>query len=206
MQVSVPEVMDITRESQQTLEAYGAEPGRVELRQQLPARPPPGRAGRALRAVVRLGLGFPRHRPRRGHPRRLTKKCATMDKPVAALIQDLKAARTAGRDADHLGRRVRPHAVPRRPHRRRRHPRPRPLPRLLHHVAGRRRRESAASPTAKPTNWASRSPATKSTCTTCRPRSCTCLGFDHERLTFRFQGRDYRLTDVHGNVVRELLG
>jgi hypothetical protein len=31
------------------------------------------------------------------------------------------------------------------------------------------------------------------------------LGFDHERLTFRFQGRDYRLTDVHGNVVRELL-
>ena len=31
------------------------------------------------------------------------------------------------------------------------------------------------------------------------------LGFDHELLTFRFQGRDYRLTDVHGNVVRELL-
>jgi hypothetical protein len=31
------------------------------------------------------------------------------------------------------------------------------------------------------------------------------LGIDHTRLTFRFQGRDYRLTDVHGNVVRELL-
>ena len=31
------------------------------------------------------------------------------------------------------------------------------------------------------------------------------LGFDHERLTFRFQGRDYRLTDVHGNVVPEIL-
>ncbi|MCA9079079.1 MAG: DUF1501 domain-containing protein [Planctomycetaceae bacterium] len=31
------------------------------------------------------------------------------------------------------------------------------------------------------------------------------LGFDHERLTFRFQGRDYRLTDVHGHVVHELL-
>ena len=31
------------------------------------------------------------------------------------------------------------------------------------------------------------------------------LGFNHERLTFRFQGRDYRLTDVHGNVVKELL-
>jgi Protein of unknown function (DUF1501) len=32
-----------------------------------------------------------------------------------------------------------------------------------------------------------------------------CLGVDHERLTFRLQGRDYRLTDVHGNVVREVL-
>jgi uncharacterized protein (DUF1501 family) len=32
-----------------------------------------------------------------------------------------------------------------------------------------------------------------------------CLGIDHERLTFRLQGRDYRLTDVHGSVVRDLL-
>jgi hypothetical protein len=32
-----------------------------------------------------------------------------------------------------------------------------------------------------------------------------CLGIDHKRLTFKFQGRHYRLTDVHGNVVREVL-
>ena len=31
------------------------------------------------------------------------------------------------------------------------------------------------------------------------------LGVDHERLTYRFSGRDYRLSDVHGRVVRELL-
>jgi uncharacterized protein (DUF1501 family) len=31
------------------------------------------------------------------------------------------------------------------------------------------------------------------------------LGFDHERLTYHFAGRDYRLTDVHGQVVRALL-
>jgi hypothetical protein len=31
------------------------------------------------------------------------------------------------------------------------------------------------------------------------------LGFDHERLTYRAAGRDYRLTDVHGRVVHELL-
>ncbi|HEX6986799.1 MAG TPA: DUF1501 domain-containing protein, partial [Planctomycetaceae bacterium] len=32
-----------------------------------------------------------------------------------------------------------------------------------------------------------------------------CLGFDHERLTYRYAGRDFRLTDVHGRVVREVL-
>ena len=32
-----------------------------------------------------------------------------------------------------------------------------------------------------------------------------CLGIDHERLTFRFQGRDFRLTDVHGKVVDDVL-
>jgi hypothetical protein len=31
------------------------------------------------------------------------------------------------------------------------------------------------------------------------------LGFDHTKLTYRFQGRDYRLTDVHGNVVKGIL-
>jgi uncharacterized protein (DUF1501 family) len=32
-----------------------------------------------------------------------------------------------------------------------------------------------------------------------------CLGIDHERLTYRFQGRHYRLTDVHGQVVKPIL-
>ena len=32
-----------------------------------------------------------------------------------------------------------------------------------------------------------------------------CLGIDHERLVYRFQGRDYRLTDVHGRVVAGIL-
>ena len=31
------------------------------------------------------------------------------------------------------------------------------------------------------------------------------LGLDHTRLTYRFQGRDYRLTDVHGNVAKGLI-
>jgi len=31
------------------------------------------------------------------------------------------------------------------------------------------------------------------------------LGMDHKKLTFHFSGRDMRLTDVHGNVVQEIL-
>jgi hypothetical protein len=32
------------------------------------------------------------------------------------------------------------------------------------------------------------------------------LGIDHERLTYRHAGRDFRLTDVHGHVAKEILG
>jgi len=32
-----------------------------------------------------------------------------------------------------------------------------------------------------------------------------CLGFDHERLTYTYQGRQFRLTDVHGKVVKAIL-
>ena len=31
------------------------------------------------------------------------------------------------------------------------------------------------------------------------------LGMDHLKLTYKFQGRNYRLTDLHGNVVQKLL-
>jgi hypothetical protein len=31
------------------------------------------------------------------------------------------------------------------------------------------------------------------------------MGIEHERLTYRYQGRDFRLTDVHGHIVRDIL-
>ena len=31
------------------------------------------------------------------------------------------------------------------------------------------------------------------------------LGFDHERFTYRYAGRDFRLTDVHGHVIKDVL-
>jgi len=40
---------------------------------------------------------------------------------------------------------------------------------------------------------------------TCTRRSCTCSGFEHTKFTYRYAGRDFRLTDVHGVVVPELM-
>ena len=167
--------MDISKEPKKTLDAVRREARRGQLRQQLPARPPAGRAGRAVRAALRLGLGLPRHRPGEDIRDGLTKKCTTMDKPVAALIKDLKSrgllddtlviwggefGRTPFREGRTAGGQ---------------RPRPRPLPRLL--LA--RARPAAAS---RPgyTHGESRRARllrrrrTRSTSTTCRRRSCTC--------------------------------
>jgi hypothetical protein len=32
------------------------------------------------------------------------------------------------------------------------------------------------------------------------------MGLDHKKLTYRYAGRDFRLTDVHGNVMQDILG
>ena len=31
------------------------------------------------------------------------------------------------------------------------------------------------------------------------------VGFDHKKLTYRYQGRDFRLTDIHGHVIKDLI-
>jgi hypothetical protein len=31
------------------------------------------------------------------------------------------------------------------------------------------------------------------------------MGIDHRKLTYRYQGRDFRLTDVHGHVIKDLI-
>ena len=59
---------------------------------------------------------------------------------------------------------------------------------------------------AKATSSASTSCTTGSTSATCTPRCCICWGFDHQRLTFKFQGLDAKLTGVEpARVVQELL-
>ena len=128
-------------------------------------------------------------RPRQQRPRGRQADRRPADRP--------EAPRAAGGHAGAVGRRVRPHADG--PGQRR----PRPQPARLHHVAGRRRREGRASPTARPTTTATTRSRTRSTSTTCTRRSCTCSASTTTKLTYRYAGRDFRLTDVHGEVVQE---
>ena len=91
MQTSVPEVMDITRESAATLSSYGAEPGAASFANNcLLAR---RLVEQGVRYVQLFDWGWDFHGtgPNEDIRDGLTKKCATMDRPVAALIEDLRS-------------------------------------------------------------------------------------------------------------------
>ncbi|MFG0261572.1 MAG: DUF1501 domain-containing protein [Novipirellula sp. JB048] len=204
MQTAVPEVMDISRESKKTLEAYGAQPGESSLANNcLLAR-------RLVESGVRFvqlfdwGWDFHGTSVASGITDGLTSKCATMDKPVAALIQDLKQrglledtlvvwggefgrtpfreGRTAGSEV--LGRDHYPDVF------------------TMWMAGGGTKAgfdygasdELGFSVAADPVHVHD-----------LQATILHLLGFDHERLSYRFQGRDFRLTDVHGRVVLELL-
>src|SRR6185503_3218885 len=91
MQTSVPEVMDITKESKTTLEAYGAQPGASSFANNcLLAR---RLVEQGVRFVQLFDWGWDFHGTGADTALAdgLTNKCATMDRPMAALIRDLKA-------------------------------------------------------------------------------------------------------------------
>jgi hypothetical protein len=203
MQMSAPEVMDLSRESQATLDAYGANPGESSLANNcLLAR---RLVEQGVRFVQLFDWGWDFHGTGPGEDIRdgLTKKCATMDKPVAALIQDLKnrglldetlviwggefgrtpfrEGRTSGGDI--LGRDHFPDCY------------------SLFLAGGgvkggimHGESDELGFSVARDGVHVHDLQAT----------ILHLLGFDHERLTYRFQGRDYRLTDVHGKVVQEI--
>ena len=82
--------------------------------------------------------------------------------------------------------------------------RPRPQPRRLHRLAGRRRRQAAASPSAPPTSSAIRRVEDKVHMHDLHATILHLLGLDHERLTYRYSGRDYpaRPTSRDGSSTR----
>lgn len=204
MQASVPEVMDISKESQETLDAYGAKVGAASLANNcLLAR---RLVESGVRYVQLFDWGWDFHGTGPGEDIRdgLTKKCETMDRPVAALIADLKQrglldetliiwggefGRTPfreGRTANgaSLGRDHYPDCF------------------TMFMAGGGTRGGFEYGQTDELGFSVVENPVDVHDM---QATWLHLLGFDHTRLTYRFQGRDYRLTDVHGNVIQPLL-
>ena len=204
MQTSVPEVMDISKESAATLEAYGAKPGEASFANNcLLAR---RLVEKGVRFVHLFDWGWDFHGTNPGEDIRdgLTKKMAKTDKPATALIKDLKErgllddtlivwggefgrtpfreGRTAGGSV--LGRDHYPDC-------------------FTVMLAGGGVKGGFSYGETDEMGFAG--VKDKVHVHDLQATILHLLGFDHERLTYRFQGRDYRLTDVHGNVVKAVL-
>jgi hypothetical protein len=204
MQTSVPEVMDITKETKETLESYGANPGAASFANNcLLAR---RLVEQGVRYVQLFDWGWDFHGTGAGEGLTdgLTNKCATMDKPVAALIRDLKQrglldetlivcggefGRTPFREGRTAGS-----AILGRDH----------YPDCYSMwLAGGGVKGGYSHGESDELGFSVAQD--KVHVHDLQATILKLLGFDHTRLTYRFQGRDYRLTDVHGNVVQPII-
>jgi hypothetical protein len=199
MQSSAPELMSLAGETAETVASYGAEPGR------------PSFANNCLlaRRLVERGVRFVQlyhtdwdHHGNAGTElgKSLDERCREVDQPMAALVKDLKArgllestlvvwggefGRTPqGEPRDMLGR--------------------------DHHIEGYTMWLAGGGIKAGQTigqtdELGYYAVEDKVHVHDLQATILHLLGIDHLKLTFRFQGRDYRLTDVAGNVVQKLL-
>tara|TARA_R110002049_G_scaffold2750_7_gene22095 strand:- start:39690 stop:41078 length:1389 start_codon:yes stop_codon:yes gene_type:complete len=204
MQTAVPEVMDITKESKSTLDDYGAQPGESSLANNcLLAR-------RLVESGVRFvqlfdwGWDFHGTREETGIRDGLTTKCATMDKPIAALIKDLKDRGLLedtlvvwggefGRTPFREGRTAKGKVLGRDHY---------PDAFTMWMAGGGVKGGFEYGASDELGFSVAENPVHVHDL---QATIMHLLGFDHERLTYRFQGRDFRLTDVHGSVVHDLL-
>jgi hypothetical protein len=204
MQTSVPGVMDISRESQSTLEAYGAEPGEASFANNcLLAR---RLVEQGVRFVQLFDWGWDFHGtgPNEDIRGGLTNKMARTDRPVTALIRDLKQRGLLdetlvvwggefGRTPFREGRTAKGQTLGRDHY---------PDCYTVFMAGGGAKAGFDYGSTDELGFAIAENPVHVHDF---QATIMHLLGFDHERLTYRFQGRDYRLTDVHGHVVRELL-
>jgi len=204
MQLSVPEIMDISRESPQTLQDYGADPAQPGFANNcLLAR---RLVERGVRFVQLFDWGWDFHGTSEGEDIRggLTNKCRRMDRPVAALISDLRQrgllddtlvvwggefGRTPFREgrtaaSQILGRDHYPDCF------------------SVFLAGGGIKQGFTYGETDELGFSVVRD---KVHVHDLQATIMHLLGFDHERLTYRFQSRDFRLTDVHGAVVKGIL-
>jgi hypothetical protein len=204
MQIAVPEVMDISREPKRTREAYGAQPGEASFANNcLLAR---RLVEQGVRFVHLFDWGWDFHGTSAGQGLQegLTKKCASMGQPVAALLTDLKQRGLLdetlvvwggefGRTPFREGRTAKS-AVLGRDH----------FPDCFTmFLAGAGVKHGFVHGETDELGFSVAHD--KVHVHDLQATILHLLGMNHQRLTFRFQGRDYRLTDVHGNVVKEVL-
>ena len=204
MQTSVPEVMDISKESQATLDAYGAEVGGAGLGNNcLLAR---RLAEKGVRFVQLFDWGWDFHgtNPKEDIRDGLTTKCATMDKPISALIKDLKERGLFDETLIIIGG-----EFGRTPFREGRTSKGTVLGRdhfpdcyTMVMAGGGVKGGHVHGDSDELGFGVARDPVHVHDL---QATWMHLLGFDHEQLTYRFQGRDYRLTDVHGHVVKDLI-
>lgn len=204
MQVSVPEVMDINRESAGTLADYGAKPGEASFANNcLLAR---RLVEQGVRYVQLFDWGWDFHGTGPAEDIRdgLTNKCRTMDRPVAALIRDLRQRGLLDETLIVLGG-----EFGRTPFREGRTAKGSILGRdhfpdcYTMVMAGGGIKGGYSHGESDDLGFSVA--RDKTTIYDLQATLLHQLGFNHERLTYRFQGRDYRLTDVAGEVIRPIL-
>ena len=147
-----------------------------------------------VEAVELPALG-PARRPQDGTAEQLRRDRQADRRPA----ERPQGARAARRHAGHLGRRVRPHARPPRA------PTAASTTRSASRCGWPAAASRAAWPTARPTSSAGTPSQDKVHVHDLHATILHLMGIDHEKLTYRHAGRDYRLTDVSGEVVQKIL-
>ncbi len=199
MQSSVPELTDLSKEPEKTFERYGPDarkPGAYAANCLLARR----LAERGVRFIQLFHRGWDQHS---NCPKQIRNQARDTDQPTAALIQDLKErglldetlvvwggefGRTVYSQgkltADDYGRDHHPRCF------------------TVWLSGGGIKGGVSAGETDDYSYNITRDPVEVHDL---NATILHCLGIDHTRLTYKFQGRDFRLTDVHGNVVRQIL-
>ena len=199
MQTSGPELMDLSTESQATLDLYGAKPGEQSFANNcLLAR---RMIERGVRFVQLYQTGWDHHGNRQNNlNEKLDEVALTVDRPTAALIKDLKQrglleetlvifggefGRTPmGEIRETVGRN---HHIENFP---------------MWFAGGGIKAGQTIGEVDELGFFITRD---KVEVHDVQATILHLLGLDHEKLTFRYQGRDFRLTDVGGHVIKKLL-
>ena len=199
MQSSVPELADLSKESPETFEMYGPDsrkPGSYAANCILARR----LAERGVRFIQLFHRGWDQH----GNlPKEIRGQCMQTDQPSAALIQDLKQRGMLDETlvvwSGEFGRTVYSQGVlTETNYGRDHHPRCFSIWMAGGGIKG-------GMTYGETDDFSYNIVENPVEVHDLHATMMHCLGVDHMRLTYKFQGRHYRLTDVHGNVLKEIL-